>query len=125
MKCFLTSLLLPIRHQPTGNEEEDDENDLDAGLQQFQNQNAYSAIVPSVAQPQNMAVNTLAGHAINSIEQGYGQMTLTPPTVTKARQCLMTIRLLSWAWRTPIHMKPMLHGNFTRRRPPFGQSGQT
>ncbi|KAK1968811.1 hypothetical protein LY78DRAFT_727999 [Colletotrichum sublineola] len=51
---------------------EDDENDLDEGLQQ--SLNAYPTRVPSVSQPQNLAMMPLTGHATNSTRQGYEQM---------------------------------------------------
>ncbi|KAK1580088.1 uncharacterized protein LY79DRAFT_661478 [Colletotrichum navitas] len=70
-------------NQPAGDEDgedeededdEDDENDLDEGLQQPQNQSTYPTTVPCVNRPQSMAMNALAGYAINGMGQGYGQM---------------------------------------------------
>ncbi|EFQ32786.1 hypothetical protein CGRA01v4_07704 [Colletotrichum graminicola] len=55
-------------------DDEDDEYGLDEGLQQPQSQNAYSTTLPRVNQPQSMAMNPLAGYAISSMGQNYGQM---------------------------------------------------
>ncbi|KAK2002387.1 hypothetical protein LX36DRAFT_730283 [Colletotrichum falcatum] len=79
----------PAVNHPVGDEDEDDEgyelenveddeHDLNEGLQQSRNQNAYPTSVPRVNQLQNMAMNPLAGYAINSMGQGYGQL---PPDI--------------------------------------------